>query len=322
MSAASKKTFFGRGVVFALLMMGGFAVAQPTRAAETLIKQSGYMPFEQWDSLTNATTTVPYVALAVIEYETFTPLHFYAEQRPIPTASLMKLITAGTIVRNPAVNWNDQLSFSWWDNEGDLRKYVGKKDNYVTLKLEPGETVSMRDMFASMLIVSANNAANRLATHTAGSLKNFLAQMRQTATNWGLTHTIIDEPSGLSLKNVSTAQDMALAACHAFHEPQITEFSAKPGYNFSLSSGREKKLLHTVHDLRYSPTRYVGAKTGYLHETKFHVAAGIVTPQGKKLCVAVLTSPTRVISESVVERVATWADLMYQVAPSTIATVN
>ncbi|HZI36595.1 MAG TPA: D-alanyl-D-alanine carboxypeptidase family protein [Gaiellales bacterium] len=79
-----------------------------------------------------------------------------------------------------------------------------------TIGLRAGSKVSVRDMLAAMLIASANDAADALAVHTAGSLKAFVRQMNHEARKLKLSDTHYSNPSGIvDAGNDSSAWDVA-----------------------------------------------------------------------------------------------------------------
>ncbi|HNZ86105.1 MAG TPA: serine hydrolase [bacterium] len=275
-----------------------------------LEKKDNYVDFTNWYKEKTG-KDVPYISAAVIEYETLKPLYFHQEERQMPSASLMKLITASEFVKHFPL-WNKTYNLTWQDSEGDLRQYVGPRDSFVTLKLKSTERIKIKDIFASTLIASANNSANKLSKITEISKTQFLENMGKIASEWGLTKTLIDDPSGLSMKNLTSARDMAIVTCHAFSNENISEYSSKPQYTFTTREGRQINLKHTVYDLRNNPQNYFGAKTGFLNETRFHVTAGYITPMKKKICVAVLSVYKRSDSEDAVVKIGEWVDEMYK----------
>ena len=193
-----------------------------------------------------------------------------------------------------------------------MRQFVGPKDSFVTLKLGSTEKIKTKDIFASTLIASANNCANKLSKITDISKVQFLENMRKIASEWNLTKTVIDDPSGLSMKNLTSAHDMAIIACNSFKDETISEYARKPEYTITTRDGRKITLKHTVHDLRNNSQNYFGAKTGFLNETRYHVTAGYITPLKKKICVAVLSVDKRVDSEDAIVKIGEWVDEMYK----------
>jgi len=292
--------------LIALILVGWFSISYA--AAPT--QNENYQDFTDWYLAKHNVAEVPWRAAAVIESGSFAPLYYYQEQTQMPAASLIKLVTAGTVLRYP-IDWWQKIGFSWADNEGDFRQYLDPGDGFSKLKLNPLDKVSLEQAFGSMLVGSANNAANRMSTVTVDSREQFIQRMRQTAIDWDMINTTIEEPTGLSLNNLSTAQDIALGACHAFANFIIQYYTSKPQISFTTVNGEAKVIKHTVHRLRSDPKRWFGAKTGFLRETNYHIAAGFITPQGKKICVAVLSTADRVTSESIVYDLGEWVDEMY-----------
>lgn len=305
MSKNILKTF----ILICLLSFASISFASTTTTIN-MIKNKNYIDFTKWYK-NQYKKTVPFKSAAVFDYDTLKPLYYYQENKVIPSASLMKLVTAGTFIKY-ATNWNDLFSFSYADNEADLRPYVGPHDNFALLKLPYTDSLTTKDIFATMLIGSANNCANILPKCIGKEKVDFVNLMKQTAKEWGMTKTSIEEMSGLSLDDLTTAHDMGLAACNAFKQDQISQFSKLPEYDFTTTSGTEKNIKHTVHDLRLNSDKYLGAKTGYLTETDYHIAVAYITPKGKKICVAILSVKTRAESEGMIAKIAKWVDAMYK----------
>lgn len=299
-------------LLLALLMLPGLPTNQ-VEAQAVVAPQAvnNYQDFTQWYLKKYSLKNLPFRSAALFDATTKQPLYYYQESTVMPTASLIKMITAGTLLAYKP-NWFTPHSFTEDDNEGLLRPYVGPHDSFSLLKLDATDSITVEQAFASMLIGSANNAAISVGRAVGLNREDFIKAMRTTAANWGLTQTSIDEPSGLSLKDTSSAHDMALAACNVYGDFIASFYGSSPSVTFTTKNGTKKTVLHTVHDLRNNPQNYFGAKTGYLTETQYHIAAGLITPQGHKLCVAVLTSPTRAESEHVVNALRLWADTMYR----------
>lgn len=299
---------FSKRYLYFVLALSVFFIT-PTLAAES-IKVDDYQDFTAWYLNKHEVDKVPFVAAAAISAVDYTPLYYHQEKKIVPTASLIKLVTAGTIINYP-LDWWQKIGFSWADNEGDLRQYLDPGDTFSQLKLNPLDKISLEQVFASMLIGSANNAANRMATVASPSREDFIVKMRQVASQWGMSSTVISEPTGLSLDNLTTAQDVALGTCHALENFMIQYYSSKPAITFTTVNGEKKVINHTVHKLRSDPGRFFGAKTGYLRETGYHIAAGFITPKGKRICVSVLSTKDRATSEAVLYDMGEWVDEMY-----------
>jgi D-alanyl-D-alanine carboxypeptidase len=115
-----------------------------------------------------------------------------------PIASLTKLMTALLSERGGGINRRFLVTPAMTGATG------------FTIGLHAGSRVSVRDMLAAMLIASANDAADALAVHTAGSVKAFVRQMNHEARKLKLSDTHYSNPSGIiDAGNHSSAWDVA-----------------------------------------------------------------------------------------------------------------
>ena len=82
---------------------------------------------------------------------------------------------------------------------------------------------------ASLLMVSANDAAYAIAETTGGSLEGFAAMARVTGKQLGLQDTSFQDPAGLDGREgfgggtQSSAYDLAIVASNALTIPAITD---------------------------------------------------------------------------------------------------
>jgi len=115
-----------------------------------------------------------------------------------PIASLTKLMTALLSERGGSINRRFVVTPAMTGETG------------FTIGLHAGSKVSVHDMLAAMLIASANDAADALAVHTAGSVKAFVRQMNHEARRLKLSDTHYSNPSGIvDAGNHSSAWDVA-----------------------------------------------------------------------------------------------------------------
>jgi D-alanyl-D-alanine carboxypeptidase len=115
-----------------------------------------------------------------------------------PIASLTKLMTALLSERGGSINRRFVVTPAMTGETG------------FTIGLHAGSKVSVHDMLAAMLIASANDAADALAVHTAGSVKAFVRQMNHEARKLKLSDTHYSNPSGIiDAGNHSSAWDVA-----------------------------------------------------------------------------------------------------------------
>jgi D-alanyl-D-alanine carboxypeptidase (penicillin-binding protein 5/6) len=113
-------------------------------------------------------------------------------------ASLTKLMTALLSERGGGINRRFLVTPAMTGETG------------FTIGLHAGSKVSVHDMLAAMLIASANDAADALAVHTAGSVTAFVRQMNHEARKLKLSDTHYSNPSGIiDAGNHSSAWDVA-----------------------------------------------------------------------------------------------------------------
>jgi D-alanyl-D-alanine carboxypeptidase len=140
--------------------------------------------------------------------------------RRLPIASLTKLMTALVSLPKPqALNREFFVT----------PRMVGVPGN--TIGLHAGDRVTARRMLAAALIASANDAADVLAVHRAGSLAGFVAGMNATAARLGLSDTHYSNPSGIyDRDNRSSAWDVADLSRRVLEQPLLRAFVGLKAY--------------------------------------------------------------------------------------------
>jgi D-alanyl-D-alanine carboxypeptidase (penicillin-binding protein 5/6) len=125
-----------------------------------------------------------------------------------------------------------------------------------------GQHLTVRQLMNMMLIASANDAAEVLAFHVAGSEGKFVDMMNAKAAQLGLKNTHAIDPHGLSKRESSSAADLSVIARELMTYPAIREIVNKqsvvvPGPNGSHSVyGSTDKLLGHYAGIE-------GVKTGF-----------------------------------------------------------
>lgn len=133
-----------------------------------------------------------------------------------------------------------------------------------------GDQLSVKDCLYALLLKSANESANALAEHVAGSTEAFVGMMNQKAKELGCTNTHFDNPSGLNDPNhYTSAYDMALIASAAFKNPVFQEIDSTTSYKLPPNSiNPEGLVIYPGHKMLKKSTPYyypgiLGGKTGY-----------------------------------------------------------
>lgn len=127
--------------------------------------------------------------------------------------------------------------------------------------LEPGETMSVKDLFKAAAVYSANDACAVLSEAVAGSEAAFVAKMNERAKELGMENTNFDNCSGLdddTDTHKSTARDIAIMSRELLKHKYITEYTTI--WMDSLRNG-ETQLVNTNRLIRYY-SGATGLKTG------------------------------------------------------------
>ncbi|MCL6451002.1 MAG: D-alanyl-D-alanine carboxypeptidase [Acetobacteraceae bacterium] len=136
--------------------------------------------------------------------------------------------------------------------------------------LEPGETMSMRDVIAAIAIASANDASAAACEHLFGSQARAVEVMNQRAQELGLKDTHFANTHGLDQEgHYTSAYDVAVTSRHALRFPRMLDFTSK--WEEYLRGGR-LWLVNTNRLIHYYPG-VDGLKTGSTDKAGFCVSA-------------------------------------------------
>ncbi|MBX3099752.1 MAG: D-alanyl-D-alanine carboxypeptidase [Salinibacterium sp.] len=142
---------------------------------------------------------------------------------PLPIASISKIITALVVLdahplalgeTGPNVTFGD-IDQGFYDAQ--------LADGGVVEWVYPGQVMTQRNVMNVMLMESANNYAESLASWGYGSEAAFVDAARSWLARHGLTNTSIDEPTGVSPNNRSTVGDLIEIGKLAEANPVIAE---------------------------------------------------------------------------------------------------
>ncbi|MFG2487412.1 serine hydrolase [Streptomyces virginiae] len=131
----------------------------------------------------------------------------FGEQKPVPTASVAKVMTAYVILKGHPLRKTDPGP----DITVDAKTVAdGNSEHESRISgLSAGQKFSQQDMLKMLMIPSGNNVARLLARWDSGtdSEAAFVAKMNAAAKELGMTNTTYTDPSGLDAGTVSTAVD-------------------------------------------------------------------------------------------------------------------
>ncbi|ENU30642.1 hypothetical protein F991_01567 [Acinetobacter sp. CIP-A165] len=162
--------------------------------------------------------------------------------------------------------------------------------------LKAGEQISVDQLLAGLIIMSANDAALTLAEKISGSVPQFLARMNQEAQALGMKDTRFSNPSGITMTDhYSTAADLSLLAqAIVTKTPDYLIYSKMPSFSYNQRFHRATNLA-----LKMDPTSD-GLKTGYTKAAGYNLALTAERPtfnshvDSRRLIVVVLGTPNAI----------------------------
>ena len=136
-----------------------------------------------------------------------------------------------------------------------------------TMGLQPGDSVTLHQLAAGMLLPSGNDAAGAAAVEIAGSEEAFVRRMNRRAEELGLTNTQYRNPSGLDAPgHYSSARDLATLAAHALENEDFADIASQQEMRMAFGNPPYNRSIYTTNKLleRYPPA--IGVKTGYTED--------------------------------------------------------
>ncbi len=179
-------------------------------------------------------------------------------REPLRVASTVKIITA--LVARRVVPLDDAVPISAYAESRPALK----------ISVKQGQHWNADDLFHSMLLASANDAAVALAERAGGgSLDGFEGAAAAEATRLGLADKpLIQDPAGLDDEssvrggNRISARDLAIAARALLSDPLLASIVAMPDYRFVGGDGQHHRVVGHNEFMQSYPGA-VGVKTGY-----------------------------------------------------------
>ena len=173
------------------------------------------------------------------------------------------------------------------------------------ISLTDGEQITLLQALYATLLPSANDAANGIAEHVAGSMEAFAEKMNQRAAQLGAVNTHFVNPSGLpDDDHYTTAYDLALITMEALKQPLFTEIWGTVQYTMEPTNKQKdvRYLWNQTHLLvknhRYYYEYCTGGKLGYTQEAK-HTIAVVAEKDGRRLLCVLMKN--RIMADNFLE---------------------
>ncbi|UTH74364.1 serine hydrolase [Chromobacterium sp. IIBBL 290-4] len=175
----------------------------------------------------------------------------------MPIASISKLMTAMVLLDSGAA-LDERVTVS--NAEIDRVKHT-------TSRLAVGTTLTRKEMLLLALMSSENRAAATLArTAYPGGTAAFVERMNRKAQSLGMTETIFRDPTGLDVRNTSTAADLAKMVQAAQKYPLIREFTTTENHEILSTRNRVLHYKNSNALVREGDWDIAVQKTGYIQE--------------------------------------------------------
>jgi len=203
-------------------------------------------------------------AAILMEVETGTILYEKNAHSKYYPASITKIMTALLTLENSAldemVTYSDSAVFS-----------IGPGSS--NIGVNPGEILSVEDSLYALLLKSANEVANGLGEHVAGSMDEFALMMTARAKEIGAVNTNFTNASGLHNDNhYTSAYDMALIASEALSHPIFRQLNATLRHSIEPTNRHSETRYLLMGNKMLNPTQpqyyegCIGGKTGFTNE--------------------------------------------------------
>ena len=147
---------------------------------------------------------------------------------------------------------------------------ITNEDSHMGLLV--GETLPMSKLIEGMLVASANDAANVIAIHIAGSVDAFAELMNQKAQSLGAYNTNFENANGMHDDNhYTSAYDLSIIAQYAMQNEKFREFVKQPNFQFPVTNkhsapqvlSNTNLFLSRARSTHHIWTPVIGIKTGF-----------------------------------------------------------
>lgn len=245
--------------------MTAFATEE-TDPAATAVLEAYNKPIES-NSWENWPAGPSVYAQSAIVMEASTGMILYAKDVETTNypASITKIMTALLALEN--CDLQDNVEFSY---------YATHSIEYGSSSIArtEGEILTVEEALYGLMLSSANECANALAEHIAGSNEAFAELMNEKAAQLGCVNTHFANPSGLHDENHYTcAYDMALITRAAIANEDFRRIAGTNYYTLRATNKNSEELWMQNHHNMIAPYK----TTKFLDETVFAGKTGYTT---------------------------------------------
>lgn len=158
-----------------------------------------------------------------------------ANEKPIPMASITKLITVLSVLEKAPLEPGQQ---------GDIITLNAKDEqywhDYVALQgtitpVTAGYTMTQYEALQAILLPSSNNIADTLVDRYFDSREEYLYFANSLIKSYGLKNTKVSDASGFSPESVSTPSDLIIIGQKILNKPVLAQIVAQQNANISVA---------------------------------------------------------------------------------------
>ncbi|MFF0473942.1 D-alanyl-D-alanine carboxypeptidase family protein [Streptomyces sp. NPDC004284] len=170
-----------------------------------------------------ATIPWPKDGQTAIGLEDALPVGVPGEQRPVPIASLAKVMTAHVILKEHPLRPGEAGPGIEVDRQAAYEVGVGGES---TVPVRAGRSYSQRRLLELLLIPSGNNIARLLSRWDSGTQEGFVKKMQRAADELGMDRSTYTGASGIEVTTTSTATDQLTLARQVMKDPVFRDIVA------------------------------------------------------------------------------------------------
>ena len=200
-------------------------------------------------------------------------------------ASITKILTALIVCEN--CSFSEEVTFS-------EAATTHLESGAVTIGTAAGDVLTVEECLYALLLKSANEVANALAEHVAGSTEAFCGLMNEKAAALGCVDSDFHNANGLTNSaHVTSAYDMALIAAACMNNAAFMEIEKSTSYHISHTAqypdGLTVAMGHKMlgEGAQYYDARVKAGKTGFTSASG-NTLVTMAEHEGRRVCVAVL----------------------------------
>ena len=218
-------------------------------------------------------------AAVLIDAHTGALLYSKNPDEEIPPASMTKLMTMHLVMKeiNEGRASYDEfvpITVDSWAQSQPPRSSL--------MFLEPGQTVTLREIMLGLAVSSGNDAAVAAALRLAPTVPDFAGMMTAEARRMGMSVTRFVEPSGISAGNMTTAAEFALFSRQYIqqHPQSLRDFHSVQTFAYPLAANvAERNRLRPNTIVQNSQNSLLrtfpgvdGLKTGFINQSGYNIA--------------------------------------------------